>query len=211
MGGVGATFDRWFGSRSGLADMADPGGPLPLIAEIIVVSNPIYAAVKIGEAAAKIVDTVNEYRKDPARNLMDPHRAVQFTSFIPLMMGPLGFFAANMLNRQRRDVFFENERRDLAAEIERMSTALSELQGQMMTGELRVLNARITATYAGGNVFIADDKPAEWRIYEELYRFRLLSSEEWRRQRAAASQRPFGMNQIADAFDRSARHFRSKY
>lgn len=87
----------------------------------------------------------------------------------------------------------------------------AELLALRASGELRLLRARISATYVAPGVFVTDDKPAEWRIYEELYQLKLLSSEEFMRQRAAASHRPFGMRQVEESFLRSARHFRGQY
>ena len=113
--------------------------------------------------------------------------------------------------RRDRNRLENNQAEALAEQVAQFHKATAELVAEKATGELRLLQSRIAATYVGPGTYVTDDKPPEWRMYEQLYKVKLLSSEEWQRQRVAATYRVDGIDRIEETFLRSARHFRSRF
>lgn len=113
--------------------------------------------------------------------------------------------------RRQANERYRVEAEALARAVDEYQRATSAMIAERATGELRLLNARLAATYVGSSTFVSDDKPAEWRMYEQLYGISLISSDEWRRQRAYASIRPFGIEAVEEDFMNAARYFRAQY
>ncbi len=105
--------------------------------------------------------------------------------------------------RDQRERFLASARADLQQET-------ADLAALKTTGEIRLLGDRIKATYVGNSTFVTDDKPQAWRMYEQLYRIRLQSSDEYRRSNLSRFMKPFSQGEaLQDAYLSSARHYRA--
>lgn len=214
MGGVGNFFQRQINSVVRTAeDIARETNELvqrnKVLSAVATVINPTvllgtYSATQSPISAIAVADELIQTAKE-VPNLQWYYFANPYSLFA-------GAYQRRRENQRREANAFANRQAELLqSAIEEYKRATADLLAERATGELRLMNARLAATYVGNNTFVSDDKPAEWRILGQLYKMNIIDSDEWRRQRAYASYRPFGVEEIEDDFMSAARHYRAMY
>lgn len=148
------------------------------------------------------------------------NRELKWYHYLFLTAGPVGsmFFLGASYQMLREKVRREKnaaqnlEAELLAEDIQKLHVATAQAAAQIATGELRLFTSRIAVTAVGQATFVTDDKPAEWRIFEQLYNIRLISSEEYVRQNAANWTRPFGRSSdVIEEFVAAAKQYRARW
>lgn len=214
MGGVGDFFQRQINTVVRTAeDIARETNELVqrnrVLAVVATVVNPslllgTYSATQSPASAIAIADELIQTTKE-IPNLQWYYFANPYS-----IWG--GAYQRRRENQRREMNAMDNRRAEaLQAAIEEYKKATADLLAERATGELRLMNARLAATYVGNNTFISDDRPAEWRMLAQLYGMNIIDSDEWRRQRAYASYRPFGVEEVEEDFLDAARHYRARY
>lgn len=148
------------------------------------------------------------------------NRELRWYHYLFLTAGPVGFMfflgASYQMFREKvrreRNAAQNLEAELLAEDIQKLHVATAQAAAQIATGELRLFTSRIAVTAVGQATFVTDDKPAEWRIFEQLYNIRLISSEEYVRQNAANWTRPFGRSSdVIEEFVAAAKQYRARW
>lgn len=208
MGDVGKAWDDLFNAPLKEVDkvISGKGSIVFSIAEQLVHIKQVIDVLNMGVELAK---NVNDIRNNPTKILTHPQDYWRFySSAIILGGGPVGAYFGNRIARRIEKDKYDRMIGDSIAAFHR---GLIELAAIKTSGELRLLQQRIAATYVGNRTFITDSKPPYWRMYAELFQIRLISSDDWRRHSVFEGSRLAMDSDMQSQFLHSAQLIRSRY